>query len=166
MPRESSHPPQSPVNPVSSLPVVWMVRPRPTEVGHSPQVPQLLSPNPRSRTLGFQASGFQSFKMDTATPGKSKPNMAATRTSPSGQSLDPWGWMGRKGPLCLGLGWTQPLPGSSGEESRADQRQRARCRRVLLAHDSVGEQVAPPVSSAELRESLDGCVRVDDVRWI
>ena len=47
--------------------------------------------------------------------------MAATRTSPSGQSLDPGGWMGRKGPLCLGLGWTQPLPGSSGEESRADQ---------------------------------------------
>ena len=161
----SSHPPQSPVNPMASLPIVWMVRPRPAEVGHSPQAPQVVSPTYAPGPRGFQASGFQSFKMDTDTPGKSKPNMAATRTSPSGQSLDPGGWMGRKGPLSLGLGWTQPLPGSSGEESRADQVQRARCRRVLLARDSVGEQAAPPVS-AEVMESLDGCVRIDGVRWI
>ena len=68
----SSHPPRSPVNPVASLPIVWMVRPRPAEVGHSPQAPQVLSPNPCSRRPGVSGQWFPIFQDGYRHPRKVK----------------------------------------------------------------------------------------------
>lgn len=68
----SSHPPQRPVNPVASPPTVWMVRPRPTEVGHLPQVPQVLSPNPHSRSPGVSGQWFPIFQDGYRHPRKVK----------------------------------------------------------------------------------------------